>query len=223
VLNSFELTGSQLLYAPQFAAGGEWRSTLILINLENRPAAVSLSLFRDDGSPWGAAATVELAARGRAVVPHTAMLLGGDAAGLQQGYLRIQSDASRVTGCILFGDSSGAQFQAALPLVSQTQTELIFAHVASDDRYFTGVALLNPNSRPVTLTLTVSNASGDSIGVYALELPAKARLARLLTELLPGLPYLTRGYFRVSASLPIAGFAVFGTHDLSVLSAILAQ
>jgi hypothetical protein len=55
--------------------------------------------------------------------------------------------------------------------------------------------------------------------------PAGGRKSRLLTEYFPGIRGQSHrgGYVRVAADRPVAGFALFGTHDLSSLSAILPQ
>jgi hypothetical protein len=46
-----------------------------------------------------------------------------------------------------------------------------------------------------------------------------------LTELFPSLAGANRssGYIRITVDKPVAGFALFGTHDLSVLSAVPPQ
>jgi hypothetical protein len=56
-------------------------------------------------------------------------------------------------------------------------------------------------------------------------LEAQRRISRLITEYFPALTDQNQssGYIRVTAPGGIASFALFGTHGLSVLSAIPAQ
>ena len=56
-------------------------------------------------------------------------------------------------------------------------------------------------------------------------IPGRSRRARLLTEYFPELveAQITSGYVKITVDRPAAGFALFGTNDLSVLSAIPGQ
>jgi hypothetical protein len=56
-------------------------------------------------------------------------------------------------------------------------------------------------------------------------IPAGGRRSRLVTEYFPGIRGQSHrgGYVTVSADRAVAGFALFGTHDLTSLSAVLPQ
>jgi len=53
--------------------------------------------------------------------------------------------------------------------------------------------------------------------------PAGGRFSKLLPEITGALPAISRGYFEMRSSLAISGFALFGTSNGDVLSAIPAQ
>jgi hypothetical protein len=95
--------------------------------------------------------------------------------------------------------------------------------LANNETYFTGVAAANPNADPARVTITLFSSSGTLFGQAAYTIPPNGRLSRLLSQIVPELPPMSRGYFRLSANVPIVSFAVFGTHSLTALSAIPPQ
>jgi hypothetical protein len=101
--------------------------------------------------------------------------------------------------------------------------ELLFPHIAANDFYFTGLAVLNLESDSAELTVTVIDPGGESLASGTYHLAPGARLARLISQMFPDLPPLTRGYIRMRSSRPVAAYAVFGTHALTAISAIPAR
>ena len=142
-----------------------------------------------------------------------------------QGYVQITSDGVRLTGSVVFGDRNKEAFATALPLVTEPESIMIFSHIASDATYFTGLAILNPDDSQVTATIDLYRSDGTLEASTVEVIPAKRRISRLVTEYFPELIGVDRssGYIRVTADGGVASFALFGTHDLSVLSAIPAQ
>jgi hypothetical protein len=82
------------------------------------------------------------------------------------------------------------------------------------------LALLNPNNAPAVVQVTVYNESGVRVGIVSPTIPAGGRFSKLLSELMGGLPSMTRGYFQIYSGNPVFGFSVFGTKNLGVLAAI---
>ena len=119
-------------------------------------------------------------------------------------------------------DRDRATFASVLPLAEGLDQSLIFGHVASDNQYFTNIAIVNPGSTTATVTLNLYTAEGNLVTGTTLSIPARQRKCRPLTEILPSLRSvnLTTGYIRLSSNVPVAAYSIFGTHDLSMLSAI---
>jgi hypothetical protein len=142
-----------------------------------------------------------------------------------QGYVQIAASSIRLTGSVEFGDSQDRSFRSALPLVSTLQNSVLFGHVASNDLYFTGLALLNPNDSDASATILLYGADGVMQKFKQISIPARQRKSGLLTEFFPELigQDRTSGYVKVTVDKGVAGFALFGTTNLSVLSAIPAQ
>jgi hypothetical protein len=128
-----------------------------------------------------------------------------------------------VTGTVRFGDSAASRFQTTLPLVASASTSAVYAQVAQDATYFTGLAVINRNPQPASVTISIFNSSGIEVGSGQRTLGPFARFSELLSEIAPGMPATGSGYFKVTSDRPVFSFALLGTHPLSMLVAIPPQ
>lgn len=220
--------GATKLYCPQYAAGGPWRTSLSIVNLDPAPGTVTIRFVPEDPVLPGAAETVTIAPYGKILVDDPGFfrsLPPLEPNKILQGYVVITGEGVRLTGSVVFGDVGRSAFSSALPLVASLQNSLVFGHLASNDTYFTGLAMVNPNQVDVSATLSLYSAQGSLEDYVAVTIPAGGRLSKLLTEYFqqPAAQNLASGYIRVSANGGLASFALFGTHNQSVLSAIPAQ
>ncbi len=211
--------GALALYSPQFVLGFGYRSSLILVNLESLPATVSLKWISDDGMVLGSAASVTIPAAGRTVISDSSVL---GAAVPNSGYVKVESDR-RLAGAVFFGDEAGRQIKTALPLVSVAYTDMLFSQVAQNETYYTGLAVLNPGTSEANVAVMVYDEKGALQGTGSERLGPGCRFSKLLTQITGRLPSMSKGYFRVRSDQPVSGFAVFGTQNFSVLSAIPAN
>ena len=104
-------------------------------------------------------------------------------------------------------------------------TTLPIGRAASDQTNYTGIAGVNPNPDAVRAAIEVYDKNGHLIAFCAETIPAHGGASRLLTQYCPAMEGHNHagGYIRVRTSQGVAGFAVFGTHDFSTLSAIPSQ
>ena len=215
---------STRLYAPQFAAGGQWRSTLSIVNLDDVDGTLTLRLIGDNGAQIGATRVMPIAARGKIQIgdPSFFLATGND---LIQGYVEIIGHGIRLTGSGVFGDPDRQVFATALPLLSQLQDSMVFSQVGSNETYFTGIAMLNPHKVNVVAKIDLYRADGALAGTTTVVIPAKRRISKLISELFPSIvgQNWSSGYLMVKTNLGVASYAVFGTNSLSVLSAIPPQ
>jgi hypothetical protein len=217
--------GATTLYSPQYVTGDPWRTRLSVINLDSQPGTVSMQLMDDNGVVMGTTRTVPIAANGKLYIDDPEFFTPLLAGAITMGYLKIQSDGVRLAGSTVFGDSSGQSFSAALPLIDNLQDSVLYSHIASNEQYFTGIAMVNPNAVDATVYLYIIAADGNPIYTKEDFLPAMQKKSKLLTEFFPALAWqnLTSGYILIKSSQPIASFSLFGTNSLSVLSAIPPQ
>ncbi len=220
--------GASILYSPQYAVGGPWQSTLSLVNLDGTAGSVALKLLGDNGLQIGPTRFVNIAGGGKVYISDQAFFdesVASNSGQTVQGYVEVTGIGIHLAGSVSFGDAKQGIFTSALPLVSTLSKSVIFSHVASDNTYFTGLAILNPNTDHAMATIDLYDSEGNLKASVTLTIAAGQRRSNLLTEYFPSLVGQSRtsGYFRVTASQGVACFALFGTQNLSVLSAIPAQ
>jgi hypothetical protein len=99
---------------------------------------------------------------------------------------------------------------------------VIFSHIASNDLYYTGLAMVNPGETGANTTIELYEANGTPIASHSFYLPPGQRKTRVLTELFPALEEQdhSAGSIRIISDMPLASIALFGTRDASILSAI---
>ncbi len=215
------VNGATKLYAPQYAVGGAWRSTLSVVNLDNVSGEVSFEFTDRSGN--STTRVRPIAPRGKIFIAEQDFFVspGRD---LTEGHVRITGSGMNLAGCVAFGDSQRQVSATALPLVSQLQTDMVFSHLVSNGSYYTGVAVLNPNSMEASVTVEVRDNLGGLLTAYPVTVAA-GRSASFVLSTLPGLNNLDlgAGYVRIRSSQPIAGYALFATHDNSAVSAIPSQ
>ncbi len=187
-----------------------------------------MRFIRDGDTRLGVTKVLPIAANGKIYISDQAAfqsLFVNPTNILTEGYLEIASDGVRLAGSLVFGEAEGDAFSTALPLASRLERDAVFSHVASNGEYFTGLALLNPNAERLQARVDLYRADGTLESSATAAVPGHARMSALLTELFPELAgqERTSGYLRVTADRPFAGFALFGTHRLSALSAIPSQ
>ncbi len=217
--------GATTLYSPQYVVGGPWNSTLSIVNLDATPGTVTLKLVGDDGSQIGGTQALSIAGNGKIFISDQAFFLGSAPTQITQGYVLVTSSGVRLSGSVVFSDGSQGVFITSLPLVSTLQQSQVLSHVASNGTFFTGLAIMNPNSTDATVRIDVYTSTGRLDQSLAQILPAGHRMSRLLTDYFPALAGQDRssGYIKVTSDQGVACFGVFGTSTLSVLSAIPAQ
>jgi hypothetical protein len=173
-------TSPQIL--SQFAFGGGWYSALYFTNSSGASVSFTVNFTADNGMPLnvpsigGSSTTVTLA-------PHaTAILEAPDAGNLNQGYVTASLPGG-VTGYGVFRQSvPGVPDQeAVVPLASATSTSSTLTW--DDTAYTTGVAIANPSSVPVTVSINVWNSSGALIGTSSIALAAGAKMEAALRSI----------------------------------------
>jgi hypothetical protein len=219
--------GASTLYSPQYVIGGGWQTSLSIVNLSTIPGNVSLRLIGDGGTQIGTTQTLQIGASGKIFISSDAFFGPEifDSASQVQGYIEITGDGLRLGGSVVFGNASNSFTSTALPLVSTLQRSLVFSHVASSDTYFTGLAIVNPHAQDATAKIDLYGPDGTLENSVKQTIRAGRRTSRLLTGYFPSLVGQTRlsGYIRVTVDQDVGCFALLGTNDLTVLSAIPAQ
>jgi hypothetical protein len=218
------ITGSTILYSPQYALGGGYMTLVSIVNLELLDGTVTLELIGDDGKLIGEAKKLSIAAGGKLHLTDQKLFLdAGDQA--VAGYLKITSSGPKLTGSVIFGDPKRESFSSALPLTGTLLRSFLYGQIASNDQYFTGMAILNPNEVKATAAITVHDKKGNILLSKTETIEGKQRIAKLINQYFPQLngQSIAGGYITITSDQDVASFALFGTLNLSVLSAIPPQ
>ena len=214
--------GGTVLYAPQYVIGGPWQARLSIINLDSVAGMVQLRFISEEGVPLGVTRATSIPANGKLYIDDPGYFLTLPPGGIAVGYVQIISDGIRLTGSVAFGDIRHQTYTSTLALISSLQTSILYSQVASNDMYYTGIAILNPNPITATVTLELYSAGGTLIDEIDVVIQGGQRKARVLSEYFAYLEEndQTGGYVRLTSDLPIASYAVFGTNNSTVLSAL---
>ncbi len=141
------------------------------------------------------------------------------------GYVEIVSDGIRIVGNASYRGSKNQSFIATLPLASNLYENVVFHHIASDDLYFTEIAIVNPGSTDATVMLKLYNDGGILVDTSRISVPAGQQLCRSLSEYFGALQSASQmgGHVILSSNLPVATYALFGTNNRSALSSLPQQ
>ncbi|MCB1049312.1 MAG: hypothetical protein KDC71_01845 [Acidobacteria bacterium] len=124
-----------------------------------------------------------------------------------------QSQAPSVAAVEWFSRADGLHQRAALTLNQERSTSWVFPHIAADRATFwTGIALVNPQSEPNLLQLSLTNAAGETRATAEITLAAGEKWVGLIEKLFPDLP--TDGAILwVQSQQPVFGYELFGTQN----------
>ncbi len=232
-------SGATRLYSAQFASGGvrgvQYFTDLNFINTSAQSRSVQVLLVGNNGVPVAGItnpATIQLGpgqqsrSRGDAVfgLPDPAV-----SPTVVEGSLVVTADGPGIVGDVVFGDALNQKFIASLPLDSSPASNMVLSQVAQGSPnagkpYFTGVALYNPNSTAVQVTLDVYSEQGTKTGSGIVSLGAGNRTSRTLPELVPAISNQVRGFIRLTSSGgPVVAFELFGDQAQDFLAAVPPQ
>ena len=218
-LNGISGGAPNLSYSAQLVEIPEDFTNIKLINTGTLARTVTLQAIADDGSSLVSPATVHLEV-GQSLEQSASQLLNLDAG---VGSLRVEADGPGIIGDVLIGDPAGLKFAASSPLESRKFTQAVFSHIANGWNFWTGLAVLNPNTQTASITLDVYAMSGIKTGSTVLTLGPRQRLSRLLNQLLPVSDGQMGGYLKLTSDLPIFAQELYGDSRLNFLSAVPAE
>jgi hypothetical protein len=218
-------------FIPHFASGGQYSTELTLLNTDSSFVAdATLTPFNDSGVAIAGPVNVRIMP-GAQIVRTVASLFPDLGNALVAGSIKVAIKptnrgpivyAPPLIGCVRFANVDGSA-SASLPLLITPSNDFVYSHVAQKGDWFTGVAVLNPNADPASVTVAVYTSEGTLTGTYGTTLQSGERFAKLVYELIPASRGQLGGYVRVSSNAYLTSFALFGTNDLRSLSAIPPQ
>jgi len=170
---------------PQFAFGGGWYSALYFTNTSSTTVSFSVNFTADNGAPLripslgGSATTLTVAAGG------TALIEAPNSGPLQQGYVSISLPAGVIAYGVFRQSIQGiADQEAVVPLSNGSATSAVLSF--DDTSYTTAIAIVNPSSTAILVTVTIKDTTGRTLGTSMVPLSAQSKTEAALRTL-PGL------------------------------------
>ncbi|HID97324.1 MAG TPA: rhodanese-like domain-containing protein [Thermodesulfobacteriaceae bacterium] len=198
-----EINMEDQIFIPHIASDSEWWTGISLLNTGASPAA--LTIIFDNGE------TKELALSAHKHKAFTVRdLFGGTPK--PDIHSAVIKNARGITGLELFGSTSDSNmdYLSGILLTGAAHTELVYPHVASDDRWWTGIAAFNPSADTCTFRIQPYSEEGTLLEPVILEIESGSRYSATAVDI--GLPHGT-AWFKTEASTPVTGFELFGTKD----------
>lgn len=143
-----------------------------------------------------------------------------------QRWLKIRTDGS-LEGLFLFTNEAASGDIASMPLLNGGARELFFNHLAVDQTWWTGVSVANLSPyAPAHVTLQPVTPGGEDMPEsFSLDIAGGGRFISLLDQI-PNFTAQTlaaAGWIRIESDRDVAGFELFGTHDMQLFEGIPLQ
>jgi len=162
----------------QFPFGGGWYAALYFTNANGYPVSFTVNFVADSGSPLnvpgaGTSPAVNLAAGA------TAIIEAPNSGSLNEGYVSLALPPGVKAYGIFRQSVSGVPDQEAVaPLASAQSTVVNLTY--DETSYITGVAIVNPSPVANTVTITVLDDTGATVGSTTVNLPANGKMEAAL-------------------------------------------
>jgi hypothetical protein len=217
-------TASGTLLFPQLAEGGEWITSIGLINMSSSAALVTLRVCNSDGSLYDSSVirnnpvTRTLPAWG-VFRDGASGLFGFSGADTRQGWIKAEASGP-IGGYVEYGAATN---RAVVAGQSETFSRGIFSHQAFADPYFTGLAILNPSGLTANVDVLSFRGNGSLIGSTQAVFRPGQHQAFLIHERIPAALGINGGFVFIQSDTAIVATQLFGTSSLTALANVPPQ
>jgi len=200
---------SSTIYYPHIANGSYWWTGIVAYNPSVSDTTITITPYCADGVPL-TPQSVDIGGREKYIGTADALDLPVDAA-----WMQIDAE-SPITGFELFGTRNNMQL-AGYTGVGISGTKGVFAKLERDG--WTGIAFVNLESDPTTVTLTAYDDSGTEIATETVGLEGHAKMVDqaqdLFTHDIGGATYIT-----YASDREVVGFQLNSSSDEMMLDAL---
>ena len=222
-------SGNTKLYAPHTVYWqDQYYTTLFLVNTSSSNASVNVIFHNEDGTTSGSPLSYTIPANGIKILTNADIGLDTSVE-KSLGWVEVDSDQPLI-GALEFGCPTDDHYRATLPLQTAGMTDLYFSQVANgivgSVKFWTGLALVNPNDSKVTVNIEVYGSDGKLYGKTGnITVNSNAKLIALLSQFqnLTHLLGQSSGYIHVTSDSPVFAFELFGNDALDFISSVSAQ
>jgi sugar lactone lactonase YvrE len=206
-------------YIGHFVSQGGYYTNLVLLNPTTQAQRVRITT---DASGNSVDLTVPAAAR---IEQRVDQLFGLSGSAVISGYIHcaVQDDGNGIIAFAEYGTSDGLLLSAAAAQGAGL-SDIAFSHIAEGGGFYTGIALVNPNTVRSSIVLDAFDQNGQRLASTTVSLAAGERRTQLVHELLPAVTNQLGGYIHLSASRGIFATELFGSSaSPNVLANVPAQ
>lgn len=201
-------------YFPHIASGSGWETEIAIINTS--PDTTLHGTFKGydaEGNLIEESEPLTLPGAGRQELKIGASFNHASAI----AYIIFQSDSENVYGYLKFYNFPGESYRVAIPAPNRiNEHDILVSHIALEDGWWTGIALVNTTPEEKTLTFTFNH--GES---RPLTIGAGSHLSTTIAQILGDLPPTDISSAVISNAEGIIGLEIFGR--ASQLSGVLLR
>lgn len=197
------------------ANGQGWKTTILLVNTDTKPAQFTLAFWKDNGAalnlPLGPYGTV--AAVSGTIGPGNSQIIETDGSGssLVEGWANLITNSPIGGTAIFTAQSDGVPpSEAAVPLSSSASSQLFmpFDNTSGTLAFATGLALANPNEQDATITVAFTSSTGQNVPVTGtINVPAHGHYACVLGDMFPAIRG-KRGVVQLNSNVQLYGLGI---------------
>ncbi|QTA80403.1 Rhodanese-like domain-containing protein [Desulfonema limicola] len=193
------------IFISHIASDSDWWTGISLLNTNSSP--VELSIEFDNGI----IRQKTLAANMQQTFLIRDIFDGQPQQGIRSAVIR---GGSGVIGLELFGstENSGKNYLSGILLKDDTASELYFPHIASDQNWWTGIAVYNTSNIENFITVIPFKSDGTMLASDAVSILISPYMqyATLFKDL--GFP-AEAAWIKIKSQEPVTGFGLFATHS----------
>jgi hypothetical protein len=210
------------LFVPFFAAGNGFDADINLVNVSDETVTLTARLFDGSGSPAGDAVPILIRPEEQVAAPLKQIFSGAPAAGyarfeVPQMFKAFFSFYPAIVGHVRIRSAQGGS--TVIPLSAHPLQDSYILGSGTLSSEFQGIALVNPGTLPVSVTLQAMNPSGTVLGSANIALGAGEMSARLTNQFFgAGIP--ADSVIRITATAPVVSSSIIGSNGLDVLRAL---
>jgi parallel beta-helix repeat protein len=213
---------AQVLYFPQVADGGGYRTNFILVNPTATATTARLEFFDNDGVPLplkiaGQDRTsydVSLGAKGVA-----RFITDGTSTNIKVGWVKV-SAPQPIGGSAIFQTVASSKITSEAGVSASALASHFSTYVESIGFAESGLAISNPNSSSTGITLNLRDSNGNVASSTRFTLPPSGHVAKFFTQWFSGYGEF-QGTLEVIASAPVSGVALRYDNELANVFATL--
>jgi len=199
------------IYYPHVASDNYWWTGIVAYNPSELECTITITPYSDQGTPLS---TSTLSIAGNEKYIGAVADLGLPA---QTAWFKITS-TSPITGFELFGTIDGKQLAAYAEKSGTGAKAGVFAKIEKNGGW-TGIAFVNAEESPASVTLTAYNDNGDVMATQVLPVGGYAKVVNN-PELIFSQDISSATYIAYSSDRNVVGFQLNGTSDGLMLDAL---